>query len=87
MKTINGQNYSKTEFDNYKVRVKLEIYDTENEQYNFDVYTTDTDIDIIRQNLQDMATKKVKELTIVHYATKEQDDLSSKFIEEWLNEA
>ena len=86
MKNINGFDYSIESFNNYKLRLKLEVVDTDKEVHNIDIYTTQTDADTAYQDLCGIMTDKVKSFKIVHRATKEQDDESSKFIDEWLKE-
>lgn len=87
MKNINGFDYSRKSFDKYKLRLILKITDTDKEVHRLDIYTTQTSVDAAWYDLLDIVTDKVESFTIVHNATKEQDDLASKVIEEWLNEA
>ena len=87
MKNINGFDYSRESFDNYKLRLIVELIDTDKKEHRLDIYTTQTSVDAAWDDLLEMVTDKVESFTIVHNATKEQDDLASKFIEEWLNEA
>ena len=87
MKNINGFDYSIKSFDNYKLRLIVELTDTDKKEHRLDIYTTQTSVDAAWDDLLEIVTDKVESFTIVHNATKEQDDLASKFIEEWLNEA
>jgi len=86
MKIINNHEYSKKSFGNYKRRVKIEIIDTEDKEYSFDVYTTRTYLEKIRSDLMTIATDKVKIINIIHSATRDEDDLATEMINEWLNE-
>lgn len=86
MKDINGNKYSRESFEDYKLRVKIEIIDIDNNEYNFDIYTTQTYLQKIRTDLETIVNDKVKIINIIHIATKEQDDLACKFIDGWLNE-
>ena len=87
MKNINGFDYSRKRFENYKLRLIVEITDTDKEEHRIDIYTTQTSVDAAWDDLLDIVTDKVESFRIVHNATKEQDDLISELIEEWLNEA
>lgn len=82
MKDINGYNYDRKSFDSYKLRLKLNIVDTDKEEHQLDIYTTQTDVDQAKRDLLEITTDKVDSLEIIHHATKEQDDLTSKFIDE-----
>lgn len=86
MKNINGFEYSRTSFEDYKLRVILQIIDVEGQEHRLDIYTTQPNLDIVWNDINNSLTDKVDTFKILHHATKEQDDLDSKFIEEWLNE-
>lgn len=83
---INGKKYSRGSFEDYKLRAKVEFKATTG-IHNIDIYTTETDKEKVWDDILESTTDKVQSFSIVHWATKEQDDLSSKFIDEWLNEA
>jgi hypothetical protein len=83
---INGKKYSRGSFEDYKLRAKVEFKATTG-IHNIDIYTTETDKEKVWDDILETTTDKVQSFSIVHWATKEQDDLSSKFIDEWLNEA
>lgn len=82
MKEINGQKYSQTSFDDYYWRVKIELRTDNNEEHNVDIYTTETSKVKIGEVLRDVIVSKLVTFEIVHWATKEQDDMASKFIDE-----
>jgi hypothetical protein len=86
MKEINGKKYSTGSFVNYKIRVKVEFKATTG-IHNIDIYTTETDREKVFSDIIESSTDKVQSFNIVHWATKDQDDASSKFLDEWLNEA
>lgn len=86
IKDIDGSNYSKESFLGYRMRVKLKIIDIHGEEYQFDIYTTQTNLDRIRDDLSGITTDKVKIFEIIHHATKEQDDAASKIINETLKD-
>ncbi len=83
---LNGLIYSKERFDNYKYRavVIFKMYDN---IHRLDIYTTDTD----KSNLIDVLVGKTKIgvdfIRIDNWSTREQDDIESKLIDEWLIEA
>lgn len=85
---LNGLKYSKSNFGDYKLRCILEL-DTIDSEFNhrMNIYTTDTDKENIGKVLFERVNKeKVNSVKIIHWATKEQDDISSKFIDDWLKE-
>lgn len=86
MKNIDGFDYSRKRFDNYKLRLIIEITDRNKEMYRLDIYTTQTSLDAAWDDLLGIVSDKVGSFRIIHNATKEQDDLASKIIEEFLNE-
>lgn len=88
MKTINGYQYSKKEFPEYKTRVKVEIMDKNNVGHSLDIYTTKSfgggnrDVfkaDIIK-DLMSTVTDKVDFINIVNISTKEQDDAATEML-------
>lgn len=84
MKIIKGEKYSKESFDGYGLRLRVEIADKDGDIYNFDVYTTEKVADNAWDNLLEIISNKVKSFTLIHYATKEQDDNATKRIQDWL---
>lgn len=93
MKIINGQQYSTKEFKEYKLRIILDILTKKLNNlgpYPYEVkltiYTTETEIEEVKCVLKDLISNKVKSFKVIHIATKEQDDATSKLIEESLKE-
>lgn len=86
MKKINNNWYDRREFLTYKLRLIVEITDKKDIVHKIDLYTTQTDKDLVLDDISEMTTDKVKSFQVIHIATKEQDDLASELIEEWLNE-
>lgn len=87
MKKINGHNYSKNSFDNYKLRLIVEIDDKEGVTHKIDLYTNQENKSLVWDDISEMTTEKVDRFRVIHIATKVQDDLSSEMIDEWLNES
>ena len=76
--------YSRKSFEDYKFRAKVEIR-TVGDVHVLDIYTTDADKKRVENVLLDRKTDAVTSLDIFHWTTREQDDASAKFIEEFLN--
>ena len=88
MRVIDGQTYDEKSFDDYHWRVKIEL-ETEGNmglKYNVDIYTTETDKTKIEEVLRNRVVSNVVKFEIVHWATKEQDDLTSEFVNETLED-
>jgi hypothetical protein len=83
IKKIKGKKYSRESFEGYKLRANV-LFRTATELHYVDIYTTETDEEKIWDRIMDFKIDKVKSFSITHLATKEQDDLSSIFIDEWL---
>ena len=90
MKEKNGFWYALEAFDTYKYRAKFVVEDKQGKQLiNTDVYTTnESRRDVLgvlinsvskKYNLEDLGST-----TIVHWSSKEQDDRTNEFIDEWL---
>lgn len=84
MKVINGHTYSTKRFDEYKFRAKVRATKVGSE-HNIDLYTTNLDKEEVENVLIDRRSPDVTSIQIIHWTTKEQDDLANKFIDEWLN--
>ena len=85
--------YSKEQFEDYKFRVKVLIkYEEDGDDLSWeheiqmDIYTDDEDMDSVRSFLLSKAADKVTSIEIIHTATKEQDEMAAKFIEETLKD-
>lgn len=79
--------YKKTAFDGYTHRFMVE-FDVVDSVYNenIHIYTNNASNHDLIKFLEDKITSKVKSFNIVHKATKEQDELTTKFIEEILKD-
>ena len=95
MKTleVNGYKYSRKEFKDYGFRAKVRINFVElkdgkvvSDYVSMDIYTTDPDRESVQRVLEDRRTDKVTSICIEYWCTKEQDDASAAFIEEFLND-
>lgn len=86
MKTINGHKYSRESFPEYQLRLIIEITDINDDDHRIDIYTTQTSVDAAWDDLLDITTDRVKTFSIVHSATKKQDENASEMINDWLNE-
>jgi hypothetical protein len=86
MLELNRLKYSREKFEGYKFRA-IAIFKKDEELHRLDIYTTDTD----KSNLVDVLVSKTKIgvdfVKIDHWVTKEQDDMESKLLDEWLSEA
>lgn len=80
---INGAKYSREDFEDYKLRVKVQFI-TDEGVFTIDIFTTETDKVKVRSAILESITSKVSSFDTIHWSTKEQDDLASKFIEEIL---
>ena len=85
MKKVNGKYYSKDVFDGYNIRFILELDDKSGVTHKVDIYTTQTSVDVIWDDVSEIITDKVIKFRIIHTATKHQDDLCSEMINEWIN--
>jgi len=90
---VNGLEYSKESFDEYKFRAKIMVITAAvvkgnivRDKHHFDVYTTDKSITSVENVLLERKTDKVTSLVIINWSTREQDDATTKLIEEFLNE-
>lgn len=84
MLELNGFKYSRESFEDYEVRIKVKFVSIDGTTI-LDVFTTDTDRERLEEVLIERKADKVISLNIIHWATREQDDIASKFIDEWLN--
>ena len=79
----NGYKYSREEFEGYTHRAKFS-FDVEGEDYesNIDIYTDSSDKDEVFNVIFNRKRDNVIFMDIINWATKEQDELTAKFIEE-----
>jgi hypothetical protein len=85
MREINNETYSKESFDGYKRRA-IVVISKYGDEHRLDIYTTNTNKESFEDNLTLMLKEGAKLLRIEHWCTKEQDDLSTFLIDEWLKE-
>ena len=79
---LNGHIYSKEKFPEYKFRAKVRITIVDDERY-LDIYTTDGSRSRTWSVLNDHKTGVVTNSpTIIHWTTKEQDELTPQMLEE-----
>jgi hypothetical protein len=85
MLELNGHKYSRESFDDYKYRAKFQFEVKGQEHYSsIDIYTTDTSRIEVYAVVFARITDKVERIKLIHWASREQDNLSTKFIEETL---
>ena len=77
----NGHKYSRKQFEGYKFRAKVELK-TKDDEYNLDIYTTDEYSPRVKMVVENLKKDYVESVKVIHWATKEQDELISKFLEE-----
>ncbi len=83
MLELNGFKYSKNEFEDYKIRVQVEIR-TVKDKFIFNIYSTDTDLTKIEEILLDRKSDEVVSLDIIFTATKEEDKARTEFLLDWI---
>lgn len=86
-----GKIYSKEPLSDYKMRFKVEfevrnLEEKENYRTSMDIYTTAETQKELNDFIEAKRKEKVVQFKIVHSATKHQDDLSGKLIEEFFKE-
>ena len=85
---LNGYKYSREQFDGYKFRAKFRftVSDDWREDMNMDIYTDNPDKIAVEKVINSKKKEVVKSCEMEYWTTKEQDDISSKFLNEWLKE-
>lgn len=88
MKELNGHIYSREEFKEYKFRsiFKLSVDDDWRNDTNITVYTDNTDKDKVFKIVNSLTSRKVISCTMEYWVSKEQEELTAKFIEEDLQD-
>lgn len=81
MTEINGHTYSAEKFPEYKIRAKIVL--TGNGTHVVDVYTTQTFIPSILDDLRDQIQDY--EASMDYWISREQDEKASKLIKEYLS--
>lgn len=79
--------YSKEKFEGFTHRfiVQFKIDDDWRNDVRMDIYSNSDSYEKLNEHINSKKTGKVKSFTIEHRASKEQDELTSKFIDETLN--
>lgn len=86
IKEFNGNKYSRSRFEGYTHRFKVEFETGSIHTSNMDIYTDTDSREVVRSFIDSVKTKKVIYFKIIHVASKEQDDLTGKLIEETLKD-
>lgn len=82
----NGHQYSKVQFHTYTFRAIIIIYAAKVGELNLNIYTTDGDRESIIKTLKEHSSEEVFDIKLTDLITREQDDNTEKFINEWLNQ-
>jgi hypothetical protein len=87
MKTVNGFIYSTEKFDEYKYRAIIE-FTVKDQDYpsKVDIYTTNPSKEEILKVIDSSKTEKVISFELVHFTTKESDDINSKIVDDWIKD-
>lgn len=88
MKTINGMIYSKTPFEGWKFRAKFRFKVDEDwrNDTTIDIYTNCSNRLDVHFAITSITTDKVIECNLENFTTKEQDEWSSKLLEEFIKD-
>ena len=89
--SIGRRRYSREAFPEYKYRAQVLITyireeDQESIDTRMDIYTTETNKEKAEAELISRVKENVTWIQIVHWASKEQDELSAKLVEDFLND-
>lgn len=76
--------YSKQQFDGYTHRfiVTLSVDDDWRNDVNMTIYSNSDSYDELNEFINSKKTEKIVSFVIVHRASKEQDEMASRFIED-----
>lgn len=85
-KELNGFLYSRNEIAGYALRIIIRIYDTDGHDFRVTIYTTNTKPANAFEDIKTFVVKRVEKISLEHFATKQQDDITGKFIEETLKD-
>ena len=77
--------YSKTEFIGFTHRFKVEFKTDKPHNSNFDIYSNSDSYKKLEDFINEKKSKEVLSFKIINRSTKEQDEMSAKFIDEILN--
>jgi len=81
-------NYSKQQFEGFTHRfiVKLKIDNDWRNDINLNIYSNSDNYKKLEDFINEKKSEKVIAFDIIHSATKEQDEMTSKFIDETLRD-
>ncbi len=79
--------YSKEQFEGFTHRfiVKFKVDNDWRNDHNITIYSNSDSYQKLEDFINDKKSDKVLSFTIEHRASKEQDEMSAKFIDEFLN--
>ena len=85
---LNEYRYSREEFEGYTNRAVFRISISEDfrEDTVVNIYTDNPDKEDVKKVIEGRKAEKVTSCKMEHWTTKEQDDLTSKFIDETLKD-
>lgn len=88
MKTINGFTYSKEPFEGWKFKAKVELLflDTNVNNKTLDIYTNCENKYEAESSINLLSKYNTVTLKIVNWSSKEEDEWTTKFIEETLKD-
>ena len=78
---INNNKYSKDPFSDFKLKIKVEIIDNNYDEFIFFIYTNQTNIIEIRENLNSIF-KDFKLIKIFYFTTKEEENTITELLNE-----
>lgn len=80
--------YSREKFEGYTHRfiVKMKVDNDWRNDHNITIYSNSDSYEELYQFINDKKSEKVVSFEITHRASKEQDEMSAKFIDEFLKE-
>jgi hypothetical protein len=78
--------YSKTEFEGYTHRFKIQFETGEPHYSNLDIYSNSDNIGELVDFINQKKSSKVISFKVIHKATKEQDDKASELINKTLKD-
>jgi hypothetical protein len=82
-----GTKYSKTEFEGFTHRfiVKIKVDNDWRNDTNVTIYSNSDSYQKLEAFINEKKSDKLVSFSIEHRASKEQDEMSSKFLDEFLN--
>jgi len=85
---LNGFKYSREKFEEHKFRAifKFSVSEDWREDSNINIYTDNPDKKEVEKVINSKKTEKVTSCVLFHWTTKEQDELTTQFIEEPLKD-